>query len=91
MGSGPDAHGPADEVYLVIAGGEGGVPSEVAVVVADHEIAPGGVIAGERGFVGRPSGKEDEEAGVVVFYQEFLYHSFSFFRRPSQPPLKGET
>lgn len=74
---GPYAHRPAYDVHLGIGAQGRGVEVQCAVVVTDLVVHSLRAVVAERRFVCRPSGKEQEQAGMVFVDEVELFHSFS--------------
>ena len=73
---GPYAHRPAYDVHLGVGAQGRGVEVQCAVVVTDLVVHPLRAVVTERRFVCRPSGKEQEQAGMVFVDEVELFHSF---------------
>ena len=73
-GGRPDAHRPAYHPDVGVFRQERGVEVEGPVVVAEHVVAIGGTVCLERGFIGSPARKEEEETRMMFVYQVYLFH-----------------
>ena len=74
---GPYAHRPAYDVHLGVGAQGRGVEVQCAVVVTDLVVHPLRAVVAERRFVRCPSGKEQEQAGMMFVDEVELFHSFS--------------